>query len=97
MARRNQDIVKKNSKLESFLQRSLTGETFDRIRGYESCICVSEKENKAFKYVVLSDEWIYLTENPPKTIRGVVHLRDVVNVELVSWCTGSRLVHEIVI
>ena len=85
MARRSQDIVKINSKLEGFLQRSLTGETFDRVRGYESCICVSEKENKAFKYVILSDEWIYLTENPPKSIRGVVHLRDVVNVELVSY------------
>ncbi|KAK7490608.1 hypothetical protein BaRGS_00018211 [Batillaria attramentaria] len=84
MARGSLDIIKKNSKLESFLQRSLTAETFDRVRGYESCICVSEKENKAFKYVVLSDEWIYLTENPPKNIRGVVHLRDVVSVELTS-------------
>ncbi|XP_076469711.1 uncharacterized protein C12orf56-like [Babylonia areolata] len=84
MARGNQDIVKKNSKLESFLHRSLTGETFHRIRGYESCICVSEKENKAFKYVVLSDEWIYLTENPPKSIRGEVHLRDVIKVELIN-------------
>lgn len=84
MARGSLDIVKKNSKLESFLQRSLTAETFDRVRGYESCICVSEKENKAFKYVVLSDEWIYLTENPPKAIRGVVHLKDVVAVELVN-------------
>ncbi|KAK7101400.1 uncharacterized protein C12orf56-like [Littorina saxatilis] len=84
MARGSQDIVKINSKLESFLHRSLTAETFDRVRGYESCICVSEKENKAFKYVILSDEWIYLTENPPKTIRGVVHLRDVLNVELIN-------------
>ncbi|XP_076448526.1 uncharacterized protein C12orf56-like [Babylonia areolata] len=84
MARGSQDIVKKNSKLESFLQRSLTGETFDRIRGYESCVCVSEKENKAFKYVIFSDEWVYLTENPPKSIRGVVHFRDVVNVELIN-------------
>ena len=84
MARGTQDIVKKNSKLESFLHRSLTAEAYDRVRGYESCICVSEKENKAFKYVVLSDEWIYLTENPPKSIKGVIHLRDVVNVELVS-------------
>lgn len=84
MARGSQDLVKKNSKLDSFLQRSLTAETYDRIRGYESCICVSDKENKAFKFVILSDEWIYLTENPPKSIQGVVHFRDVVSVELVS-------------
>lgn len=76
--------MKKNSKLESFLQRSLTAENFDRVRGYESCICVSDKDNKSFKYIILSDEWIYLTENPPKSIQNAVHLKDIVSVELVS-------------
>ncbi|XP_012943380.1 uncharacterized protein C12orf56 [Aplysia californica] len=90
----NAEIGKKNSKFESFLKRSISEEAFERVRGYESCIIVSEKENKAFKFVVLSDEWIYLTENPPKTLQEAVHLKDVTSVELVNefpdFLTGSE-------
>ena len=87
MARGISDLlVKKNSKLESYLKRFLSEETYERIRAYESCIICSEKEKKAFKYVVLGDEWIYLTENPPKTIQQTVNLGDVVDVELVRIC-----------
>jgi len=82
-------LFKKNNKLESYLKRTLLDETFERVRAYESCIIVSEKENKAFKYVVLGDEWIYLTENPPKTLQGTVQLKDIVSVELVSN-SGSK-------
>ncbi|KAL4225887.1 hypothetical protein ACF0H5_013875 [Mactra antiquata] len=77
-------MQKKNSKLESFLFRKLPEHRYERIRGYESCVVISEKENKAFKYVVLGDEWIYLTENPPKTITESVALGDVISVELVN-------------
>ena len=85
MARQNDGIVKKNSKLEAFLKRHLNEDGFERIRGHERCIVVSEKEDKALKFVVLSDEWIYLTEDPPKTIQRAVHLDDVVSVRLVSF------------
>lgn len=79
------DIMqKKNSKLETFLFHALPDQKYERIRGYEACIVVSEKENKSFKYVVLGDEWIYLTENPPKTIQETVCLGEVISVELVS-------------
>lgn len=62
----------------------MNDETFERVRAYESCIVVSEKENKAFKYAVLGDEWIYLTENPPKNVVEEVSLKDIVSVDLVS-------------
>ncbi|KAH3892254.1 uncharacterized protein C12orf56-like [Dreissena polymorpha] len=77
-------MQKKNNKLESFLFKTLPEQNYERIRGYESCIVVSEKENKAFKYVVLGDEWVYLTENPPKSIHREVPLADVISVELVN-------------
>lgn len=84
MARSSADLLTKtNSKLESFLKRAVSEETYERIRAYESCIVVSERENKAFKYIVLGDEWIYLTENPPKGIQETVPLKDIVSVELV--------------
>jgi len=85
MARSSDNLVlKKNTKLESFLKRALSDETYERIRAHESCIVVSEKDSKAFKYVILSDEWVYLTENPPKVIQEAVPLKDVTSVELVS-------------
>lgn len=79
-----ESLFKKNSKLESFLKKSMNDETFERVRAYESCIVVSEKENKAFKYAVLGDEWIYLTENPPKSVVEEVSMRDIVSVDLVN-------------
>ena len=80
MARSGPDVlVKRNSKLEAFLKRSLDEEVFERIRTHEACV-----EEKKYKYVIISDEWIYLTENPPKKLIPCVHLADVVKIELVS-------------
>lgn len=72
-----------NSRLDAFLRRQLPPEVYDAIRAYEPCIVVSESEKHAFKYVVLSDRLIYLTENPPKSIRRALALRDVVAIDLV--------------
>ena len=85
MARNAGDVlVKRNSKLESFLKKNLDEDTFQRIRCHEACIVCSDTEDKAYKFVVLTDDWIYLTENPPKKVQPIVHLGDVLSVELVS-------------
>ncbi|KAM4883209.1 uncharacterized protein C12orf56 homolog [Thomomys bottae] len=73
-----------NSRLEAFLRRHLPPEVYDAIRAYEPCVVVSESEKHTSKYVVLSDRLIYLTENPPKSIRGVVAWRDVVAIDLID-------------
>ncbi|XP_007940923.1 uncharacterized protein C12orf56 homolog [Orycteropus afer afer] len=73
-----------NSRLDAFLRRHLPPEIYDAIRAYESCVVVSDSENHTFKYVVLSDRVIYLTENPPKSIRRVVALQDVVAIDLID-------------
>lgn len=77
-----------NSRLDAFLRRHLAPKVYDAIRAYESCVVVSESEKHTFKYVVLSDRLIYLTENPPKSIRRVVALRDVVAIDLVRSAGG---------
>uniref|UniRef100_A0A2K6G8F5 Chromosome 12 open reading frame 56 n=1 Tax=Propithecus coquereli TaxID=379532 RepID=A0A2K6G8F5_PROCO len=64
-----------NSRLDAFLRRHLPP---------EPCIVLSDSENHTFKYVVLSDRLIYLTENPPKSIQQVVALRDVVAIDLID-------------
>nr|XP_058165097.1 uncharacterized protein C12orf56 homolog [Dasypus novemcinctus] len=73
-----------NSRLDAFLRRHLPPEVYDAIRAYEPCVVVSDSENYTFKFVVLSDRLIYLTENPPKSIRRVVALRDVVAIDLID-------------
>uniref|UniRef100_A0ABI7XQG3 Chromosome 12 open reading frame 56 n=1 Tax=Felis catus TaxID=9685 RepID=A0ABI7XQG3_FELCA len=73
-----------NSRLDAFLRRRLPPEVYDAIRAYEPCIVVSDSEKHTFKYVVLSDRLIYLTENPPKSIRRAVALRDVVAIDLID-------------
>ncbi|XP_073939923.1 uncharacterized protein C12orf56 homolog isoform X2 [Castor canadensis] len=73
-----------NSRLDAFLRRHLPPEVYDAVRAYEPCIVVSNSEKHAFKYVVLSDRLIYLTENPPKSIQKVVALRDVMAIDLVD-------------
>lgn len=79
-----------NSRLDAFLRRHLAPEVYDAIRAYEPCIVVSDSEKHTLKYLVLSDRLIYLTENPPKSIRQVVALRDVVAIDLVrSWGGGG--------
>ncbi|XP_056656670.1 uncharacterized protein C12orf56 homolog isoform X1 [Monodelphis domestica] len=75
---------RKNSRLDSFLKRHLRQEVYDSIRAYELCIVVSDTEHRTFKYVVLSDRLIYLTENPPRAIRGVVALKDVQAIDLID-------------
>ena len=85
MARFESDsLTKKSSKFENFLKKKLDENTYDRVRAYEACIVCSAKEQKAFKYVVLSDECLYLTENPPSTITVAVKLEDLFGIELVS-------------
>ena len=84
MAHASESLGKKYNKLNAFLKRNLQSETYERIRSIDSCLVCSEKENKNFKFVVLTDEWIYLTENPPKKVYEEVHLRDVKSIALVS-------------
>ncbi|KAL6057973.1 hypothetical protein STEG23_015841 [Scotinomys teguina] len=78
-----------NSRLDAFLRRHLPPKVYDAVRAYEPCIVVSDAEKHTFRYVVLSDRLIYLTENPPKSIRRVVALRDVVAIDLVRIAAGQ--------
>ena len=85
MARSANDLLgKRNSKLEAFLKRHLTADTFERIRAHESCVVCSETDNKRFMFVILTDEWIYLTENPPRKVYETVHLKNITSISLVS-------------
>jgi len=95
----NKDVRKCHNRLETFLKRALDFDTYERIRAHESCIVCSEKENRAFKFVILCDTWIYLMDNDPgklsvknpqksgkdlqKILSKVIHLQDIVSLSQV--------------
>uniref|UniRef100_A0A8C4RLL1 Uncharacterized protein n=1 Tax=Erpetoichthys calabaricus TaxID=27687 RepID=A0A8C4RLL1_ERPCA len=73
-----------NSKLDSFLKRNLPQSVYERVRVHEACVVISDSVNKLYMFVVLTDDCIYLTENPPKTVRVAAHFGDIFGVELVN-------------
>lgn len=77
-------LTRRNIKLDSFLKRNTDRTVYERIRAYEPCVVVSETINKVYMHVVLSDERVYLTEYPPRTLTAALSFRRVRDIELVS-------------
>ena len=109
MANASKDVRMCHGRLETFLRRALEFDTYERIRAHESCIVCSEKETRAFKFVILCDSWIYLMNNDPgkisiknprknaddlqKTLSKVIHLQDIVTVSQVCHFSSSLCVN----
>uniref|UniRef100_A0A3B4WLQ3 Uncharacterized protein n=2 Tax=Seriola lalandi dorsalis TaxID=1841481 RepID=A0A3B4WLQ3_SERLL len=77
-------LSRRNIKLDSFLKRNTEQAVYERIRAYEPCVVISETVNKVYMHVVLSDELVYLTEYPPRTLTAAVSFRRVRDIELVN-------------
>ena len=82
--------AKTNDKLDTFLKRKLDPQLCEQIRYHESCIVVSDRYDKVFSYVVLGHQWIYITENPPKTVKEEVHYKNITSIELVSTKNSAK-------
>ncbi|XP_072233985.1 uncharacterized protein C12orf56 homolog [Leuresthes tenuis] len=77
-------LSRRNAKLDSFLKRNTERAVYERIRAYEPCVVVSESVHKVYMHVVLSDECVYLTEYPPRTLTAAVFFGRVRDIELVN-------------
>ena len=77
-------LSRRNARLDSFLKRNTERTVYERIRAYEPCVVLSETINKVYMHVVLSDECVYLTEYPPRTLTATVRFGRVRDIELVS-------------
>ncbi|XP_051275906.1 uncharacterized protein C12orf56 homolog [Dicentrarchus labrax] len=77
-------LSRPNIKLDSFLKRNTERTVYERIRAYEPCVVISETVNKVYMHVVLSDERVYLTEYPPRTLTTACCFRRVRDIELVN-------------
>ncbi|XP_053169780.1 uncharacterized protein C12orf56 homolog [Scomber japonicus] len=77
-------LSRRNIKLDSFLKRNTERRVYERIRACEPCVVISEAVNKVYMHAVLSDECVYLTEYPPRTLTVAVTFRRVRDIELVK-------------
>ena len=78
------DCVQKYQKVYNFLKRVLSQERYEGIRLVEPCIVVARGFNKVFKYAVLGDEMLYVTENPPKSSKDINMTIDLSSITLVD-------------
>ncbi|XP_074481901.1 uncharacterized protein C12orf56 homolog [Sebastes fasciatus] len=74
----------RNIKLDSFLKRNTERTVYEQIRAYEPCVVISETVNKVYMHVVMSDECVYITEYPPRTLTEACSFRRVRDIELVN-------------
>eukprot|EP01135_Chromosphaera_perkinsii_P006581 Nk52_evm6s553 gene=Nk52_evmTU6s553 len=75
----------RESKVDSFFRRHLSHHQYANIRFYEECIISGDKgKSKAFHYLMLSGQALYLTEYPPKTIQGWIKLPDIIEIKLAN-------------
>ncbi|XP_028256354.1 uncharacterized protein C12orf56 homolog [Parambassis ranga] len=77
-------LSRRNHKLDSFLKRNTERAVYERIRAYEPCVVVSDTFHKVYMHAVLSDEHVYLTEYPPRTLTAAVSFGRVRDIELVK-------------
>ncbi|CAH1266204.1 C12orf56 [Branchiostoma lanceolatum] len=75
-----------NAKLDAFLRRSFDPRQYDRVLATHKCIV-----DKNFSFVILTDDCVYLTENPPRVIQPAVQLKDIVSIRLVSTVQVSTI------
>lgn len=77
-------LARRDIKLDSFLKRNTERTVYERIRACEPCVVISESINKVYMHVVLSDDRVYLTEYPPRTLTAAFSFRRVRDIELVN-------------
>jgi len=73
-------------RLESFLRRNLTLEDYDRLYSSEACVVLCPEEKKVHRYAILGHNRLYTLEIPPKKLRTVLSLEDIISIQLVRRC-----------
>ena len=83
-AKSSNDLYKtKYYTLTNFLQfHTNNSEDYEDVKYYEPCLISSEKETKAFKYLIIEKEDISFCENPPKALVKAIKVKDILSVSL---------------
>ena len=75
----NSSSGSQHEKVDHWLKRSLPPAVHQGVRTLHSCIV-----QKNYRFVLLAGDGLYLTENPPKTVRRLLTWQDVKSIETVS-------------
>lgn len=70
-------------KFDSFLKRVLLHTEYKEVKAYEPCVVLTAKKH-AFRFTFITNERIYVTENPPKSLLFHLDLKEIVAVKLVQ-------------
>ncbi|RDD47265.1 Uncharacterized protein C12orf56-like protein [Trichoplax sp. H2] len=76
-------MAPKNHRVDAFLKRNLPPNEYETLRSFEPCVIVSDREKHVFRYIVLSNDNLYLTENPPRNVQLLTKLGDIFSMEMI--------------
>ncbi|XP_072309490.1 uncharacterized protein C12orf56 homolog [Eucyclogobius newberryi] len=77
-------LYRRNIRLDSFLKRNTERALYERIRACEPCVVKSDSINKVYMHVVMTDERVYLTEYPPRTLTCAFGFSSLRAIELIN-------------
>ena len=76
---RRQDL-----RLDTFLRRNLSWKDYERIIISEPCVILSPEEKRVYRHVILGQNCLFSTEDPPKSLKTVLKLVDIESIHKVS-------------
>lgn len=75
---RRQDV-----RLEKFLRGQFSQEVYERVSSSEPCVLISPDEKRVHRYAVLGHTQLYTTEFPPKKLKTLLKLEDIISISMV--------------
>ena len=74
---------RRDGKLESFLNRHLPRDEYERLLTKQPCVAVESGEKPAHRHAIVGHCRLYLTDVPPRALKMTVQLRHIESVEMV--------------
>lgn len=79
----SQRLERQDVRLDRFLRGQLSPEVYERVASSEPCVVISAEEKRVHRYAVLGHKTLYSTEFPPKNLKVLTQLEDIISVDMV--------------
>lgn len=79
-----QRLERQDVRLDKFLRGRLRQEVYEQVTSSEACVIISPDEKRVHRYAVLGHRCLFSTEFPPKNLKMLLQLEDIVSVDMVS-------------
>ena len=80
----SQGLERRDVRLDRFLRGQLPPQVYERLASSEPCVVTSPEEKRVHRTAVLGHKRLFSTEFPPKNLKVLVQLEDIVSVDMVS-------------